>query len=494
MSGEALWLSSTALLHTICFLLVCLHCLSHRREATSTLLWIFTSLSFPLIGPLLYLTFGIDRVPQKGFQKRVHDEQLLQARDRNKDAIPLAYWRAVTPVTTACSTENRVEQGVCEATAAVSEEFPVLGGNRVLPLVTGDELYPRMIHAIDRAEHHIHLQSFILRNDKTGRMFMQHLAAKAAEGVQVRLLYDSFGSMQAIFTGLFRHYRNTPNLQIAAWRQVNPLKRQFQINLRNHRKNLIIDGTLAFMGGTNLHDENRSCKTGEPIRDYHFETTGPIVQELQYAFMKDWYFMTGEDPDIILKSVYFPSIEPKGTAVASLVCGGPTTPMQPITDVYFMAITSAEKQVLIVTPYFVPTTDILRALRSAAIRGVEIRLILPQNNNHIYADWAGRALYEELLLSGVHIHKRTGPFVHAKGMVIDDRIAIVGSANWDIRSFKLNYETNMTVIDENFANELKRIILEDLSLSEELDLATWNSRPKWHRLVENTCSLMTPVL
>jgi cardiolipin synthase len=377
---------------------------------------------------------------------------------------------------------------------AVADEFPLLGGNKIIPHVTGNELYPRMLQAIDNAAHHIHLQSFIIRNDRIGREFMEHLAAKAKSGVQVRLLYDQFGSMQAILTGLFRRYRNVPNMQISGWTQVNPLKRRFQLNLRNHRKALIIDGVHAFMGGINIHRENVTSGNRSAIRDYHFEMTGSIVQEIQYSFLKDWYFMTDENPEIILQPVYFPATDATGDATASIVCSGPTYELQPITDLFFMAITNARHQLLIVTPYFVPSQDILRALRSAAIRGVDVRIILPHKNNHVYAGWASRALYEELLQSGVRIFERKEPFIHAKALLSDDSFAIVGSANWDIRSLKLNYETNMTVTDNNFANELKRIILEDESQSTEIDLSEWHNRANWRRLVENACSLLTPAL
>ena len=458
------------------------------------MLWILISWGFPVIGPLLYLTAGIDRLPQKGFMKRTRDAELHKARATYEEALPLAYWRGVNTQTTIFNREHDIDLNLYDALNTISPEYPLLDGNDIIPLVSGDELYPDMLDAISNASHHIHIQSFIIRNDPIGRKLMKLLADKAREGVQVRLLYDRFGSMQALFSGLFRPYRKIQNFQIAGWTQVSLMKRQFQLNLRNHRKAVIIDGTTAFMGGINIHIENTSRQSKPAIRDYHFKISGPAVQEIQYAFMRDWYFMTEEDPEIILQSVYFPSIEKKGKAAAALVCGGPTNALQVITDIYFMAITRAKNQIIIVTPYFVPTTDIIRALRSAAIRGVDVRLILPAKNNHFYAGWASHALYDELLQSGIRIFARTEPFMHAKAMLVDDDIAIIGTANWDVRSLKLNYETNMAVINSEFSNCLKRIILEDEAASNEIDLAQWRSRPQWHRLLENACSLMTPML
>lgn len=488
------WIFTWAGIHTLCFILVTLHCLQYRREATSTLLWIFVAWSFPLIGPFLYITIGIDRAPKKAFDKQIHDQELMKERNARESELPLAYWRATQAEAVQCDKSKELNKNLCEIINTVAPEYPILMGNTVVPHVTGDELYPRMIQVIDQAKHHIHLQSFIIKNDIIGNKIMEHLKAKAEEGIQIRLLYDRFGSTKAIFSGLFRKYKNIPNMHIAGWTQVSLLKRQFQLNLRNHRKAMIVDGKHAFMGGINIHDENTTRTNRPPIRDYHVEVTGPIIQELQYAFMKDWHFITKENSETILKPVYFPTVKTSGDATAAIITGGPTHDLQPITEVFFMAITSAEKQLLIVTPYFVPTPDILRALRSAAIRGVDIRLIIPKDNNHIYAGWATRALYEELLKAGVKIFERTGAFIHAKAMLVDDKIAFVGTANWDVRSLRLNYETIMAIHNEAFANSLKRIILDDEAQSTEVDLATWQTRPKIHRLIENACSLMTPVL
>ena len=204
--------------------------------------------------------------------------------------------------------------------------------------------------------------------------------------------------------------------------------------------------------------------------------------------------MTSEAPEVLLQDRHFPSMKTAGDCLARVVCSGPTSERETIADVFFMAIVRARKQVLIVTPYFVPPSDMLRALRSAAIRGVDVRIIVPAKSNHIYAGWASRALYDDLIRSGVHVFERSAPFLHAKAMIVDDRISIVGTANWDVRSMRLNYETNIAIHNEIFANALKRVVLDDEAQSNEVDLGTWRQRPQWHRLAENACSLMTPIL
>jgi cardiolipin synthase len=222
---------------------------------------------------------------------------------------------------------------------------------------------------------------------------------------------------------------------------------------------------------------------------------GPVVQELQYTFMRDWYFMTDEDPAELLRESYFPHLAPAGPAMIRVVNSGPAgSEMEALSDVLFMAIVSARKQILAVTPYFVPPHEIVRGLRAAAQKGVDVRLIVPRKNNHVYAGMAGRARYEELLEAGVRVFERQEPFIHAKALIIDDTLAVVGSANMDMRSFRLNYETNLLVFDDRFLNELKRIVLDDLARSEELDLAEWRRRPVCRQMLENLCYLMMPVL
>ena len=425
------WFFTGWTLHVLIFLLVSYHCLKTRREATSTLLWIFVAWTFPVVGPLVYLYFGIDRVPDKGFKKHVTDQRLLAARKAREDeALPLAYWQSVHETV---ATEPPVGLGwdLNHAMSSLLPEYPLLGGNDIRPLINGDEAYPAMLDAIRHARHHVHLQCFLVRNDRTGREFLDLLAKKAREGVQVRFMFDRFGSAYAFLGGFFRKYRNVPNMRLVGWTQANPLKRQFQLNLRNHRKVLVVDGRDAFFGGMNLHDDHRTVEGRPPIRDYHFAVRGPIVQELQYSFMRDWYFMTDEDPEGLLTGVYFPRLSSEGNAQVRLINSGPTfSEMGVIADVFFMALTASHKQVLVVTPYFVPSHDIVQALRAAALRRVDVRLVVPAVNNHLYADLAGRALYDELMNAGVRIFERHPPFMHAKALIVDDAVALVVVLHW----------------------------------------------------------------
>jgi len=469
--------------HILLFVLVASHCLQRRREATSALLWMVVVWSIPLIGPILYLMFGIDRVHVKGFQKHLADQRLLAAR------------RAINqPVAHVAISGDAFSRELNRGMDSMMPDHPLMGGNEILPLVTGDEAFPAMIASIRKAERTINMATFIISDDAIGRQVLDLLAEKARSGVKVRFMYDRFGSTYALLGGMFRRYRSIKNLRIVGWTQANPLKHQFQVNLRNHRKILVVDGKQAFIGGINIHEEHASRGGKLAIRDYHFSVRGPIVQELQYTFMRDWFFMTDEAPSTLLGEDNFPALESVGSCAARVVNGGPADGIESIADVFFMAIVSAHRQVIAVTPYFVPNHDIIQAMRSAALRGVEVKLVVPLENNHISAGFASRALYEDLLNAGVRIFERQPPFMHAKALIVDDEFAYIGTSNLDIRSFRLDYETNLAVCNTMFAERLKRIVIDDIEQSTEVKWAAWVNRPLHQRVLENLFSLLVPVL
>jgi cardiolipin synthase len=489
-----LWVLASTILHTVAFIGVCLHALKRRRNASATILWMFVAWSFPILGPLLYLSFGIDRVPDKGLRTRTANQLMITRRNAKHVAEdPFVAWHFDFS-TRASDIEDGFFRKLNRSIDPLNPDHPLLDGNSIVPLASGDEAYPLMLQSIRAAKNHIHLQSFIIHRDATGREFLEELRKKAEEGVQVRVLFDRFGSTHAYLGGMFRKYGGLPNFHICGWTQANPLKRQFQINMRNHRKNLVVDGHVAFFGGVNIASENVTSGGKNAIRDYHFKVEGPLVHELQFSFLRDWYFMTQEPIDRLLNANHFPEMVSIGSARARLIDSGPSAPPGLATETFFNAIIMAQKQILIVTPYFVPTNDIIRALRSAAHRGVDVRLVVPQKNNHRYAGMASKALFEELLSSGVQIYQRKPPFIHAKAMVVDSCIALAGTANLDVRSLELNYETIALFEAEDAIDKLKLMIHEDMVNSREVNLNEWLSRPAIQKLAENLCALMTPVL
>jgi len=469
--------------HLLLFILVMAHCLQRRRESTSALLWLFIAWSIPLFGAIIYLVFGVDRVIDKGFQKHRADQRLLTARkatlSRHSGVIELA---------------DPFSRDINRAMDSMFPEHPLMAGNDIVPLLDGDEAFPKMLEAISKAERNINLMTFIIDDDVVGRKFLDALAERARSGVTVRLIYDRFGSTFALWRGLFRRYKHTRNMHIVGWTQANPWKRQIQVNLRNHRKILVVDGRHAFIGGINLHVEHTTRDGRPPIRDYHFSVRGPIVHDLQYTFMRDWFFMTDENPSDLLNAENFPVLDSVGSHAVRVVNGGPASEMEAIADVIFMAIVAARRQVLAVTPYFVPHRDLVGAMRAAALRGVDIRLVVPKINNHLAAGFASKALYEDLLNAGVRIYERRPPFMHAKALVVDDAFAFIGTSNLDVRSFRLDYETNLAICDSGFAGRLKQLVLDDIAQSHEVKKAVWARRSQRERVLENLCSLLVPVL
>jgi cardiolipin synthase len=468
------------------------HLLRRPRESSVAVLWLLILWLFPAIGVAAYLCFGINRVPAQAWRRRNARETFLESRtDAERPAV---YWKALPPAV-AADRIPEIARAVSRSLDSLIPDYPLLGGNQFDLLRCGDEAYPAMLEAIAGARHHVHLQSFILANDSVGREFLSALLERARAGVEVRILYDRFGSTHAVVSGFLRPWRRRdPRMRLGGWSQASLLRRQFQLHLRNHRKTMIVDGTTAFTGGINLGEANRSAPGRPALRDLHFRARGPVVRELQHAFLSDWFFMTGEPPERLLCAGHFPPAPDGAGAAARIIPGGPDRAQDLIADSLFACIRVARRQVLAITPYLIPPRDLLRALRIAALEGIEVRLVVPRVNNHWYAGYAGAALYDELLEAGVRIHERRPPFLHTKALVVDDELTVVGTANLDTRSLSLNYETNLLVADAGFAGRVKQQIWEELGASRELTLETWRKRPAARRVLENACNLLAPVL
>lgn len=480
-------------LHFLLFCAVAVHCLIHRRDSRSAIIWLFSAWAFPVLGALGYAAFGVSRVPRKAWRKRRTDSHLGAARQESeRESHPLAYWRSLREATACRPPESAARfDSILDR---ITPDHKLLSGNRITFLEDGTEAFPAMLEAIRSAQHHIHLMSYIINRDSVGRMILDACAARAREGVKVRVMYDAFGSMWARWSFFFLRYRSIPNLRIVKFSQANFLKQQFQINLRNHRKSLVVDGRVAFTGGINLHDGHVEKKSVPAIRDYHFEILGPLVNEIQYTFIRDWYAMTDESPEELLSESYFGKQDSAGTVAARLVNCGPTSLENSVEEVFFNAIVEARSEITIVTPYLVLTEPLLYALRMTAMRGVLIRLIVPANNNHKSVFYASRSQYQELLEAGVRIFERREPLLHAKAMVADGSISIFGSANMDVRSLRLNYETIVVSYDADLAGRLMGEMLIEISESNEIHLRAWLKRSRLDRLLENAWSLATPIL
>jgi cardiolipin synthase len=480
-------LTFAGIAHVVLGVALSLHVLLNKHRPVSAVLWLGILWAFPFLGAVVYLCFGIDQV-ERGAAARDACRRIQRELGLPPAADPASALVPAGPVPGGRGVE------VLAVTSHGRREIARMGGNRVRLLVDGDELYPELADAIDAARDSIHLQSFIIARDTTGRELVERLAERARAGVAVRLLYDRFGSTYAHYSTMFRAARKA-GVRTASISHASPLRGRFQVNLRNHRKVAVIDGRIGFTGGINIGDLNLTARSGgAPIRDYHVRVDGPAVSELQLQFVADWSFASGEPPEELVLERYFPGIPRSGEALVNVVPGGPYAGGQALTDLLFAAMGAASRSLFVVTPYFVPNEPVLQAIRAAALRGVDTRLVVPQLGNHWYVDYAARSLYTPLLESGVKIFERRPPFSHAKALVVDGSYAVLGSANLDYRSLHLNFETAVEVVEDAFLTRLNEQIARELAHSVEVGLEAHRARPMPRRLAENFCYLFQPLL
>lgn len=453
------------------------HALLHKRDPRSALVWVILSLVVPVGGALAYWLLGINRISRRALRWKRHRQQMWH----NGHTAPCAPSSVALPapfghLSDLVALEDRVAH------------HRLQGGNRVDMLENGEEAYPAMLAAIEQARETINLSSYIFDGDGAGRLFVDALAAAAQRGVAVRVLVDALGE---------RYSRPTVRAALADsrvdLRLYLPLSKGPFINLRNHRKLLIVDGSLAFTGGMNIR--SRHCvKQSDPLqatRDLHFQVQGPVVADLQRIFLEDWQFASGEQPD---DPRLFPTLFPCGSAVLRAIGDGPDREFRKLEWIVMGALSTARRRVRIMTPYFIPDRPMIVALTTAALRGIEISLVLPGHTNLPFVAWASRASYWELLKNGILIYEQPAPFSHTKLFQVDDGWALIGSANLDTRSLRLNFELNLSIFDLPFSKSISRYFDRAVALSRAITLHEVDSRPLAIRLRDGVARLFSPYL
>jgi cardiolipin synthase len=458
--------------------------LVRRKEPASTLAWILTLVFLPAIGPLLFMMFGRDRVRWSARRKREMDA-LVRAEVATHAPQMIAGAGDSIPVPQVTD----LEIALFKVGARLTHGRPS-HGNAVTPLFGGNDTYDAMGAAIDAAKHHVHAQYYLIRNDATGAWFKERLIAAAKRGVEVRLLCDGYGCL-TLARSYLRDLRKA-GARFAWFLPARSLLLQ-PVNLRNHRKIVVIDGETAFTGGLNIGDEYRGQMAGVgEWRDIHVSIRGPAARDLQRIFVQDWTFASGEQLDA---AKYFPENPAQpGHATVAIVPSGPDTRNEAIERIFFGAIAGARDRVHMTTPYFVPDQAITVAMELAAMRGVDVSLVLPSHSNHAVTFHAGRSFYDPLLESGVRLYEFTPGIVHAKTMVVDGAVSLVGSANMDLRSFRLNFEVHALVHDASLADRLEQGFAEDVRSSRLVNLAEWRARPGMDRVLEGASRLVSPLL
>ncbi len=447
---------------------VTIHALLNKREVGSTLGWVGLAWFSPFLGGFLYFVLGINRVTRRAIRLRVPRPARVKAGG------------ATAHVTSHLAP---LERAVGRLTGR-----PAKGGNAVAIFQNGEEAYPAMLAAIEGAADSIALSSYIFRADEIGLRFIEALAAAHDRGVAVRVIIDGVGGgwvRSAAYHRLRRagvpvgRFMHSP----LPWRM--PL-----LNLRSHKKILVVDGSIGFTGGMNIADENRlTSHPKAPVQDTHFRLCGPAVAQLMSGFASDWAFVKGED---LRDELWFPAIEPAGEATARVVTSGPDRDVEKMEYAALQAIACASTSIDIMTPYFLPDDHLLLALSVAAMRGVAVNVVVPHRSNHRLVDWGTRATIEPMMRTGVHVWLGPSPFRHSKVMIVDGEWSLIGSSNWDMRSFRLNFELCVEVYDQPLADTLRAFVEESRGTRLTVDAIAARSLPV--RLRDAAVRLMMPYL
>jgi cardiolipin synthase len=373
-------------------------------------------------------------------------------------------------------------------------------GNKVELLVDGPTTYNAMFAAIENAKDHINMETFIIEDDEVGKRFAEVLMRKQHSGVQVNLIYDSVGS---IFTPkeFFQPLKDS-GINVLEFNPINPLvaRKGWQVNQRDHRKLLIVDGQLAFVGGINISSVYSSGSFGRssdrksqattikdlPWRDTHMQMSGPVVSEFQKLFMATWAAQKGEP---LAAKNYFPQLSNQGNEVVRAIGSSPDEPYSQIYVTLLSAINSAETQIFLTNAYFVPDPQLLTALKEAVQRGVDVRLLLPERTDSGLVFYASRSYYDELLSAGIKIYQRQDALLHAKTALIDGVWSTIGSTNLDWRSFVNNYEVNAIMLGQDFGTKMQNLFEKDLKSSKLITLEDWRKRSLSARIKERAARL-----
>jgi len=453
------------------------HAILTKREVRAAIGWVGLAWLSPLVGPVLYAVLGVNRIKRRARELRPGHEVPEETR--------AAALEAAVETVTALGYDPGI---VLLAAATTGEELTM--GNAIEPLDCGDQAYPSMLEAIENAERSIGLCSYIFDHDRAGVRFISALEAAHRRGVQVRVLIDGVGARYSKpRTPRILRGKGIPVAEFLSgmlpWRMP-------YMNLRNHRKILVVDGRVAFTGGMNIRE---GCvldlDTAHPTRDLHFRLEGPIVPHMVEVFARDWTFTTGE---ALEGEAWFPELQPVGEAAARTVPDGPDDDFEKVYDTILGAITNARKSIRIASPYFLPDETLTRALHLAARAGRRVDIVLPAVNNLRMVQWAMTAEMEHFLAPGIDVWLTPPPFDHTKLMVVDGLWVLFGSANWDSRSLRLNFELNVSSFHEPLASRMDALLDKKIASARRLETAELKARRLPVRLRDGAVRLFSPYL
>ena len=462
-------------------LIVSAHVVLNKRDIRAAAGWIGVVCFLPVLGSVLYALLGVNRIRRRGQTlRRLGIDIRPSPMDSRTD------WKVVADVLP-------IPQGYLAGIARVVSRVtrrPLVAGNQLTPLVNGDEAYPDMLERIDAATRSVALSTYIFDNDSVGRSFTEALGRAVSRGLEVRVLVDAVGSRYS-WPPIMRELRRNGIRYARFMQTVVPWRMPF-LNLRNHRKIIVVDGEVAYTGGMNIregHVLNASPK--RPVQDLQFRVEGPVAAHLMDVFAEDWAFSTKE---VLDGAAWYPALQDCGPILARGISDGPGEDFDKARIALLGALAVAQREITIVTPYFLPDMELISALTVAAMRGVEVNILLPQVNNQVLVKWASTALLWQLLQRGCRVFLTAPPFDHTKLMLVDCSWSFVGSANWDPRSLRLNFEFNIECYDAGFCTRLAGLVKEKLSSAREVTKAQVDSRSIPVQLRDGLARLLSPYL
>jgi cardiolipin synthase A/B len=468
---EAFIASLTAALVLAFALFSAAHALLNKRDTRAVIAWVGLIILLPLGGSILYWLLGVNRIKRKA------------------RALRETVGRGALPLTVAPAQVDERWRHLAAVGDALGL-FPLTAGNRLTPLVNGDEAYPAMLAAIEGAQRSITLATYIFDHDPVGRQFRDALVDARDRGVEVRVLIDGVGARYSR-RSMARQLRRA-GIAARLFLPMHLPRSLASFNLRNHRKLLIVDGRVGFTGGMNLRVGNRLAEPGRhPIQDLQFRVEGPVVAQMQRVFADDWLFADGEHLE---GAAWFPHLKPVGSALVRGVPDGPDEDFETLRHIIHAALAEAREQVTVMTPYFLPDDALITALNGAALRGVQVDILLPERNNLRLVQWASQALHWQLLDRGCRIWLTPPPFDHTKLLLVDRQWMLVGSANWDPRSLRLNFEFMLECLEPELGERLGEWVDTRRVTARPVTLAEATGRPLAVQLRDGAARLLTPYL
>lgn len=455
------------------------------HNTSKTLAYLLLVVGLPVVGSIFYFSFGINYRKERLFSKKVIANHNLFKQLESR-VVAISQKIVHDHASSLEGVKDMIQLLMNDSRAALSF-------NNATLLLNGEEKFKHVFEALEKAEHFIHLEYYIIENGSITDRLFEILVRKAKQGVTVRFIYDDFGSHSIKRTIV--PVLKEAGIQVYPFYEIKFFLLANRLNYRDHRKIIIVDGKVGFTGGINISD--RYVNNGINAlywRDTHIRIEGPAVNSLQYHFIANWNFCTGKRLEVDRSFFPLDFSTPFGDDLVQISAGGPDYPRSSIMLSFFTAIVLAKERVYITSPYFIPNESILDALKKAALSGKDVRLLLPGVSDSRIVNAAARSYFREMLFSGVKIYLYNKGFVHAKTMLVDDMLAIVGTANMDVRSFDLNFEINAVVYSKKINSQLKDAFLEDIKHSEEVLLRQWLKRGRGAEFVDSCARLLSPML